>query len=130
LERPIINVIVALDLTDETYGNANGIGLADLTTAKLAAKIDFRTTYINTLTSGLIGLCKGGLPITLPTAHAAVATAVKVCGQAELAAVRLVRIPNTLHLEELLVSAALLPEAEAHPDLEVLGPAEWCDLAD
>jgi hypothetical protein len=39
--------------------------------------------------------------------------------------VRLVRIPDTLHLEELLVSEALLPEVAAHPNLELLGPAEW-----
>ncbi|NJN18349.1 MAG: DUF2088 domain-containing protein, partial [Oscillochloris sp.] len=129
-ERPVINVIVVLDLTAETSGNATGIGLADLTTARLAAKIDFRATYINTLTAGLVGLCKGGLPITLPSAHDAVATAVKVCGQADPAAVRLVRIPNTLHLEELLVSAALLPEVAAHPSLELIGPAVWRDLDD
>lgn len=127
-ERPLINVIVVLDLTEATQGNANGIGLADLTTARLAAKVDFRSTYINTLTAGLVGLCKGGLPITLPTARDAVAMAVKVCGQADPAAARLVRIPNTLHLEELLVSPALLPEVTAHPGLELLGPAEWVGL--
>lgn len=124
-ERPVINVIVVLDLTDETQGNANGIGLADITTMKLAAKVDFRTTYINVLTAGLVGLCKGGLPITLPTAQDAIATAVKVCGQADPANARLVRIPNTLHLEELLVSAALLPEVAANPALELVGPAGW-----
>jgi len=39
-----------------------------------------------------------------------------------------VRIPNTLLLEELLVSAALLPEVDAHAGLELLGPAEWVGL--
>jgi Lactate racemase N-terminal domain len=127
-ERPVINVIVALDLTEATQGNATGIGLADLTTARLASKVDFRATYINTLTAGLVGLCKGGLPITLPSARDAVATAVKVCGQADPATARLVRIPNTLHLEELLVSPALLAEVAAHPGLELIGPAEWAGL--
>jgi hypothetical protein len=122
---PIINVIVVLDLTPETHGNANGIGLADLTTAHLAQQIDFRTTYINTLTAGLVGLCKGGLPITLPTMRDAVSTAVKTCGQPDPAAVRLARIRNTLLIEELLITPALLEEAQAHPGLEVLGPVEW-----
>lgn len=125
MASPIINVIVVLDLTDETYGNANGMGLADITTARLAAKVDFHATYVNVLTAGLVGLCKGGLPITLPTGHDAVATAIKVCGQADPAAARIVRIKNTLLLEELLVSPALLPEVAAHPGLELLGPAEW-----
>jgi hypothetical protein len=127
-ERPLINVIVVLDLSAASEGNANGIGLADLTTARLASRIDFRTTYINTLTAGLAGLCKGGLPITLPSARDAIATAVKVCGQADPAAARLARIPNTLRLEELLVSPALLPEVLANPGLELLGPAEWAGL--
>ncbi len=125
MASPIINVIVVLDLTDETYGNANGMGLADITTARLASKVDFHATYVNVLTAGLVGLCKGGLPITLPTGHDAVATAIKVCGQADPATARVVRIKNTLLLEELLVSPALLPEVEANPGLELLGPAEW-----
>lgn len=125
MASPVINVIVVLDLTDATQGNANGMGLADITTARLASKIDFYATYVNVLTAGLVGLCKGGMPITLPTGHDAVATAIKVCGQADPANARIARIRNTLLLEELLVSAALLPEVAAHPGLELLGPAAW-----
>jgi hypothetical protein len=125
---PVINVIVVLDLTEETQGNANGMGLADITTARLASKVDFHATYINVLTAGLVGLGKGGLPITLPTGQDAVATAVKVCGQADVANARVVRIKNTLLLEELFVSAALLDEVAANPNLELVGPAEWVAL--
>ncbi len=128
LTSPVIKVIVVLDLTKETHGNANGMGLADLTTLRLASKIDFHATYINVLTAGLVGLCKGGMPVALPTAHDAIATALKVCGQTDPANARLVRIKNTLQLEELLVTAALLPEVEAHPGLELHGPAAWADL--
>jgi hypothetical protein len=42
-----------------------------------------------------------------------------------LSAVRLARIRNTLLLEELSVSPALLPEVEANPQLELLGAGEW-----
>lgn len=122
---PRINVIVALDLTDASHGNATGIGLVDIIPARLAQKIDFRATYINNLTSGLIGLRKGVLPITLPTPHAAISAALQMCGQPDVSAIRLVRIPNTLLLEELHVSAALLPEVATHAQLEVLGTAAW-----
>ncbi len=122
---PRIAVIVALDLHPASQGNANGVGLADLIPARLARKIDFATTYINNLTSGLIGLRKGALPITMPTPRDTIAMALKVCGQPDLGAIRLARIRNTLFLEELLVSPALLPEVAAHPQLELLGPAEW-----
>jgi hypothetical protein len=122
---PQITVIVALDLTEASHGNATGVGLADLIPAHLAQKIDFAATYINNITSGLIGLRKGALPITLPTSRTAIATALRMCGQPDLNAIRLARIPNTLLLEELLVSPALLPEVAVHPGLELLGPVEW-----
>jgi len=122
---PVINVIVVLDLTPETHGNANGMGLADITTARFASKVDFRATYLNALTAGLVGLCKGALPIVLPTGRAAIAAAIRACGRADPAGARVVRIKNTLHLEHLLVSPPLLPEVAANPDLELLGPADW-----
>ncbi len=122
---PRIHVIVALDLTDASHGNATGIGLVDIIPARLAQKIDFHATYINNLTSGLIGLRRGVLPITLPTARAAIAAALQMCGQPDVSAIRLVRIPNTLLLEELHVSAALLPEVATNPQLTILGTAAW-----
>ena len=41
---PKILWIVALDLTDESDGNATGIGNADFTTRRLAEKIDWKPT--------------------------------------------------------------------------------------
>ena len=125
LATPRVAVIVALALAEASHGNAAGVGLADIVTARLAAAIDFRATYVNMLTAGIVGLTKAALPITLPTDHTAIATAISACGRAEPAAVRLCRIRNTLLLEELLVSAALLPEVAANPVLELIGPADW-----
>jgi len=48
---PKILWIVALDLTEESGGNATGIGIADFTTRRLADKIDWNKTAINTLTA-------------------------------------------------------------------------------
>lgn len=126
---PQINVIVALDLSAASHGNATGMGLADLVTAQLVQKVDFAATYMNNLTAGLIGLRKGALPIVSPTPQAAVATALRVCGQPDPAAVRLARIKNTLDLEELLVSQALLVEVADNAALELVGPAGWGDMA-
>jgi hypothetical protein len=116
---------VALDLSDASHGNAAGMGLADLITARLARKVDFAATYIGHLTAGLVGLQRGAQPITLPTPREAIAMAIRVCGQPEHSLVRLVRIRNTLLLDELLVSATLLPDVEAAPHLEVVGAAAW-----
>ncbi|MFB4475860.1 DUF2088 domain-containing protein, partial [Oceanobacillus caeni] len=46
-----IKRILALDLSEQSHGNAQGIGLADFTTEKLIHKIDRKPTYMNALTS-------------------------------------------------------------------------------
>ena len=43
--------IAVLDLTEETHGNCNGLGLADVTTRRLVEKIDVDCTYPNVVTS-------------------------------------------------------------------------------
>lgn len=126
-DAPRISIIVALDLTPHSHGNAAGIGLADLTTARLARKIDFGATYINGLTSGIGGVQRVSLPPVLPTARAAVAAALHACAHPDLATVRLARIRNTLALGEMLVSAALCNGARA-AGFEMLGEAPWEDL--
>ncbi len=104
--RPAISTIVVLGLTPETHGNANGIGLADLTTRRLVDAIDYKATYVNVFTTRLWSA--GRLPVISETDREAIGTAV---GEASPDQVRLVRVRNTLHLEELEISEALLPEA-------------------
>ncbi len=104
---PFVSAIVCLGLTPETHGNANGIGLADITTQRLVDGIDYKATYTNVLTTRL--WAAGRLPLIMDTDRQAIEAAI---GEAAPDEVRLVRIKNTLHLEELDISPALLPEAE------------------
>ena len=103
---PVVSAIVVLGLTPETHGNANGIGLADLTTRRLVDSIDYKATYTNVLTTRLWSA--GRLPVILETDREAIEVAV---GDTPPDRVRFVRIQDTLHLEELEISQALLPLA-------------------
>lgn len=123
--EPRISVITVLDLTEASHGNASGVGLADFVPAQLARKIDFAATYINGITSGLGGLQRSALPIVLPTVRDTIATALRVCAVPDLEHIRLARIRSTLHVSELLVTAPLLDEVRANPNLELLGEATW-----
>jgi len=105
--RPIVSTVVVLGLTPETHGNANGVGLADITTRRLVDSIDYKATYTNVLTTRLWSA--GRLPVIMETDREAIEVAV---GESQPDQVRLVRIKNTLHLEELEISEALLPEAK------------------
>jgi len=114
---PFVAAIVILGLTAETHGNANGVGLADITTRRLVDSIDYKSTYTNVLTTRLWSA--GRLPVIMDTDQEAVETAV---GAAPPDRVRLVRVKNTLHVHELEISEALVAEAQA-AGLTVLGPA-------
>ncbi|BCU83006.1 hypothetical protein JIR001_27890 [Polycladomyces abyssicola] len=119
---PRVNKMVVLDLTSETGGNANGVGTADFTTQRLVDQMDNIATYANGLTSTVVAPTK--IPTTLPNDRLAVQAAVKTCNILDLHLVKLVRIRDTLHLGEIRISETLLPEAEQHPDVEVLSQPE------
>lgn len=109
---------VVLRLTEKTHGNANGIGLADITTRQVFEEIDWVKGYANALTSTVVGTVK--LPMFLDTGELAVKAAIKTCNAFDLGQVRLVRIENTLHVRDIWISESLLPEARSRSDVEVL----------
>ena len=88
----VMNVAV-LDLTEETHGNATGIGLADFMPARLLAKLDLAWTYMNGLTAGVVGTERIKLPVVLATDRDAILAAIATCGRTENEPVRLARIP-------------------------------------
>jgi hypothetical protein len=114
--------IVVLDLTEETHGNATGIGLADTTTRRLVEKIDFHATYTNLITS--TKLDRARVPVVMEDDYKAIALAVQTLNRVPDGQARLVIIKNTLELENIYVSEALLPEIENNPQMEVLGPVQ------
>jgi hypothetical protein len=114
-----IRRIVALDLSEESHGNANGVGMADIIAEELRAKIDWPATYANALTADFLHGVK--LPIACATARDAVALAMKPF---EAESVRAVRVADTAHLEELWVSPALLEELDRYPLVEQVGELE------
>lgn len=111
-----------LDLGERSGGNATGLGLADFCTKRLFEKIDFRAFYTNHITSTAMAGAK--IPMIMENDRMAVQGAVKTCNAPDPARLRVVRIPNTLHLERIWISEALLDEAAANPQIEVLGEAE------
>jgi hypothetical protein len=117
---PEVNKQVVLDLAEGSAGNANGLGLADFTTVRLARKMSLAKTYPNALTSTVPRPV--ALPMVLPSDRLATAAAVLTCNAVGREP-RLVRIADTLHLDELWISEALLLDAGNDPSLDVVtGP--------
>jgi len=114
--------MAVLDLSEISHGNASGMGLADICTRRLFDKIDFEATYANHITSAVLPGAR--IPVIMETDRAAVQVAVRTCNCPDRSRLRLVRIKNTLHLETILISEAMLNEALGNPGISVLGPAE------
>ncbi|MBH8607641.1 lactate racemase domain-containing protein [Thermoactinomyces sp. CICC 10521] len=115
---PEVKRIVVLDLTERTHGNANGIGLADITTKKVFDAIDWVKGYANALTSTVVKTVK--MPMFLETEELAVKAAIKTCNAFDLNQVRVVRIKNTLELKEIWISEGLIDEARERAEIDIL----------
>jgi hypothetical protein len=114
--------IFARDLTEQSNGNANGIGLVDITTRRLVDKIDYKATYMNAITG--ISLEKAAVPMHFETDREAIEVALGSIGLIPPEESRIVRIRNTLHLDEVEVSKIYGKEIRQRPDLEILeGPS-------
>jgi hypothetical protein len=112
---PNILRIYVRDLSEKTYGNAIGIGLADFCSQRLAAKIDPLPTQINCVTA--MTPEKARIPIALKTDQEAIATALTTVGPIDPWEARVIRIKNTLEMEELQVSEALMDELKGCSDI-------------
>ncbi len=115
---PQVRSIVVTDLTDVSHGNAIGVGLADVITRRLYDKINPEETYRNTITSSFIE--RGKIPIVASTDRDAFEIARRSCGHIPEGQERIIRIKDTLNLEELYVSPAVADDVRQTASLEVL----------
>jgi hypothetical protein len=122
---PRINVIIVRDLTPETHGNACGIGLADIATRRLFARIDLHATYENMLTTGFLE--RGKLPIIADSDRQALEFASRAAAMPPLLQARIIRIRNTLRLDDLLVSPRVVRQLTDRQDIEVLATNPMLD---
>ncbi|WP_144527784.1 lactate racemase domain-containing protein [Peribacillus simplex] len=119
---PDVKRTVVLGLTEKTHGNANGIGMADMTTKAVMNEIEWEKGYANALTSTVTDVVK--LPMFLDTQELAVKAAIKTCNAFDLNKVRVVRIKNTLEIGEIWISESMKEEALKNKNIELLSAPE------
>jgi len=111
-------------LTEKTHGNGTGIGIAEFTNRRTYESIDMETTKVNCLTAGHATAAM--IPVFYDTDREVVTIALKTLGLTEPPEARAVQIKNTLHLEEMLVSEACLPQLKDNPRVSIVsGPFDW-----
>ena len=116
-DRHDMQRIAVLDLTEESHGNGHGMGLADVCTRRLFEKLDLEQTYPNPLTARVPLSAK--IPMIMKNDLRAIQAAIKTCWDVSEDAVRVVRIKNTLQMEEIQVSESMLSEVENRPHMEI-----------
>ena len=125
---PRVKMIVVTDLTEESHGNATGMGFADIITRRFFTKIDFPVTYKNVRTAGFPDRAK--MPMVAETDRDALEIALRGAGCRDISQARVIRIRDTLHLGEVLVSDASLEECRKQAHIQIDGDRrEACDAS-
>ncbi len=118
-ESPKITRIFVRDITPNSMGNAAGIGLADFTTTRLVDKMDKAATYMNFITA--MGPQKVRIPVHFDTDREVLDAVFQTIGLVESEESKVVRIKNTLVLDNVGISESLLDAAKERDELEVTG---------
>ena len=119
-EYPKVTRIAVRSLTEETHGNASGIGMADYIHSRILDQIDLEATAINTMTGNHPSA--GAVPICFDSDRKVLEAALSTCGLVEPPDARVMRIRNTLDVEEILVSEACEKEVARREELSVVEP--------
>jgi hypothetical protein len=115
-----MRLIYVRGLSGKTHGNASGIGLADFTSTRLVQQMNYRATVINCLTAGYP---EGAfVPVHFATDREVLDAALAIIGTRAPEQARILRIRNTMHLEELDVSEPCLQETERQTEFTTIGP--------
>lgn len=106
-------------LSEQTHHNACGLGLADITTRRCLNSVDWESTWINLTTNMMIDGAK--IPLYQNNDRDALRVALRTCPRIDYSRARIVRIRDTLSLNEFEVSEPMLPELRDIEGVEILG---------
>ena len=126
--EPFIHKLGVLGCTEQSHGNAMGIGMADYMPCALANSVDLEAVYTNAVVA-TIGE-KARFPIVLADEREVVRACAFTCWALEPANARICIIRSTMDLGEILVSPALFADIADKPGVGVLSdpaPIEFSD---
>ena len=105
-------------LSKETHHNASGLAMADITTRRCVKDVDFEGTWINIVTCTMLN--GGRIPVYANNDKEALLLAIRTCVGIDFDNVKVVRIKNTLSMNEIEVSENYYDELKDRDDVEFL----------
>jgi hypothetical protein len=108
---PKVHRLYARALSELTYHSGVGLGMADVVHDRLVNDVDWKPTYINSLTAGTPAAIR--TPIHFPSDREALEAIAPTVGKQDMENVTYCRIKNTLELAHLVVSENLVGHLSA-----------------
>lgn len=118
LPVPDFQRMVLLGLSENTHGNAIGLGQFDVITKNVIEGADWESIYANAL--AVRAPEDARVPIVAKDRDEAIRIALKCCRGVDFQNLRILEIKNTLELSTIKVSPAMLDEVLENPELELL----------
>ena len=118
---PSVQRIFIRSLSELSYGNGVGIGLADVIHDRVLERIDVNAGRINAMTSGSLAAVR--TPLHFASDRECMELLMATVGKFDDAEITIGRIRNTLELGTVWLSENLAEEIAKNPMLEVIGPA-------
>ena len=116
--KPDVERYVVLDLSEETHGSANGVGTAHFVTKRLYDKTDLDAAAINSLTSGLATMAR--MPIVMKNDKTAIAAGIFTCETADYENLKIIRIHDSSHINEMLISENLYDHCKNNNKMTII----------
>lgn len=120
-DTPLVQRIFVRSLSELSYGNGMGIGLADAIHDRVLERIDVNAGRINAMTSGSLAAVR--TPLHFPSDRECLELLMATVGKFDDGAVTIGWIRNTLELGTLALSENLAEEIAKNPALEIAGQA-------
>ena len=105
-------------LTKETHNNGAGIKASDLTTRRCLNDIDFESTWTNVVTTNI--LTGGSIPMYAENDIEGIKICIRTCLGIDYSKAKVVRILDTLHMDEIEVSEGYLELIKDNPEIEII----------
>lgn len=127
-DTPKIHRVFVRNISDLSYNNAVGLGMADVVHDRLVNRVDWTPTMINSLTASTPAAIR--TPLHFPTDRECIERMWPTVGKFDSKEVTIGWIRNTMELSPILLSENLIDEIRNNPILEIVGPAREIEFDD
>lgn len=118
---PIIERVFLRDLNPHSYGNAVGMGMADVINSRLLKKMKKKPTYVNSITASTPAAIR--IPVNFTQDRRCLEEFSPTVGKQDPMSLTMGWVRNSQDLSLMAFTENLRPELEANPQIEILGPA-------